>query len=516
MGQQQLLDEVGYDIGSRESEQDQVKGLSMTPLTPAAFVRPTGGGKASPAMRRASAQRWYWLARCWLIGGLLLCGYLFVRAMPGSPFRSPAPRLANPSVARAALPQRRGVATSQRPGSPGVQFRSRRFDEALVGQYLLGQAPEVAHPGKSLPSDRTTIALQQSTPRVSGLVQLKEDLALGAEASATRPAVLLFEVKDGTITKVVSESGEALSPGYQKLVGSQYVVGSVDATDVTEELWREAELVVTKADGSQARLWVLRPLWWYREQEAGVGRLLKIELPEIGIAGTARVRRIGPATIEREGQTGRFLIISKIEHNGAEVWDLFFDGGTEPMGVTANHPLYSAERQAWIEAGRLRIGESVCTVSGEVRLLGKLLRAGRHTVYNLEVHRSHTYYVSPQGVLAHNTCPNAPRIHLNGNTAVSNYGLYEIEVNGALYKIGKADLNRVTQSSGLPTRLHQQVRKLREQYGDFNVSGQVVELLGNVSTQEAKLAESARIQRYFDQTRTVPVGNVKSFVPQQP
>ncbi len=50
--------------------------------------------------------------------------------------------------------------------------------------------------------------------------------------------------------------------------------------------------------------------------------------------------------------------------------------------------------------------------------------------------------------------------HKNANHAVSHFGIYEIKVNGETYKFGKADLDRVTQSSGLPTRLHQQVRRL--------------------------------------------------------
>lgn len=423
MGQQLLLEEFGYDIGLPSEDLCQRQGSSLTPLTSAVAMKPVEASTASAAKRRSSARRWYGLAGCWLIGGLLLCGFLFVRAMPGSPFRGPAPRAAAQLVARAAPPKSSGVVTSQRPEHPGVQFHSRRFDEARVGQYLLGQAPEEVHLGKRLRSVRATPALQQSSTRATGIVQLKEDLAFGAEDSASRPPVLLFEIKDGTITEVASESGETLSPGYQKLVGTQYVVGSVDATDVTEELWREAELTVTKADGNQARLWILRPLWWYREREVFVGRPLKIELPEIGIAGTARVRHIGPATIDREDPAGRFLIISKIEHQGAEVWDLDFGSGSGPMGVTTNHPLYSAERQAWIEAGKLRIGERVCTISGEVCLSGKILRAGRHTVYNLEVHRSHTFFVSPQGVLAHNTYPDVPT---SETTAILRNGYYEI------------------------------------------------------------------------------------------
>ena len=45
--------------------------------------------------------------------------------------------------------------------------------------------------------------------------------------------------------------------------------------------------------------------------------------------------------------------------------------------------------------------------------------------------------------------------NLNPNDAVSRFGVYEIKVNGVVHKFDKADLNRVTKSSGLPTRLHQ-------------------------------------------------------------
>ncbi len=103
--------------------------------------------------------------------------------------------------------------------------------------------------------------------------------------------------------------------------------------------------------------------------------------------------------------------------------------------------------------------------------------------------------------------------NLNRNSATSNFGIYEIKVNGSLYKIGKADCNRVTQSSGLPTRLHQQIRKLEEVFGKDNVNGQVVQSLGETTTAQAKAAENAHVRTYFEQNGTVPPGNQKSFKP---
>jgi hypothetical protein len=118
-----------------------------------------------------------------------------------------------------------------------------------------------------------------------------------------------------------------------------------------------------------------------------------------------------------------------------------------------------------------------------------------------------TYSVGGDGwafsVWAHNTY-NGPNLNTNG--AKSTFGIYEISINGALYKIGKADMGRVTQSSGLPTRLHQQLRKLGEFFGTENVSHTLTSL-GEVTTQNAKLAETARLQMVFEQTGFVLIGN---------
>jgi len=104
--------------------------------------------------------------------------------------------------------------------------------------------------------------------------------------------------------------------------------------------------------------------------------------------------------------------------------------------------------------------------------------------------------------------------NLNTNTAVGNFGVYEIRINGELHKIGKADLGRVTQSSGQPTRLHQQIRNLEKIHGKGNVSGNVVEK-GFTTTATAKAAETARLQRHYDKTGKVLEGNKKSFKPKK-
>ncbi len=97
---------------------------------------------------------------------------------------------------------------------------------------------------------------------------------------------------------------------------------------------------------------------------------------------------------------GSQIVTGKIKHHNAEVWDLVFNNDTaKPLGVTANHPIYSFDRDDWVAAGELRIHEKVRTLDGTATLTSKSKRPTRETVYNLEVHRVHAYHVSQFGIL---------------------------------------------------------------------------------------------------------------------
>ena len=102
-------------------------------------------------------------------------------------------------------------------------------------------------------------------------------------------------------------------------------------------------------------------------------------------------------------------------------------------------------------------------------------------------------------------------INLNTNGAVGNFGVYEIRIDGELYKYGKADMNRVTKSSGDPTRLHQEVEKLERLNPGKTIKGTVLES-GISSTQAAKTIETAKLDAHFEKTGgQIPEGNRKSY-----
>jgi len=127
----------------------------------------------------------------------------------------------------------------------------------------------------------------------------------------------------------------------------------------------------------------------------------------MGIDGDAQVKAITPCTADsRNRSPGSQVVTGKFEHENAIVLDLYFNNNPEDhLGVTPNHPLWSLDRDGWIEAGHLQIGEKLRTKDGiEAVLTSKSQQPGRHKVYNLEVHKDHTYYVSNLGILAHNSC----------------------------------------------------------------------------------------------------------------
>ena len=73
-----------------------------------------------------------------------------------------------------------------------------------------------------------------------------------------------------------------------------------------------------------------------------------------------------------------------------------------PLGVTYNHPIYSATAGDWRLAGELEIGEEVLTYNGAATLCSKAPLPGAHTVYNLEVKDWHNFLVGELGVVVHN------------------------------------------------------------------------------------------------------------------
>jgi RHS repeat-associated protein len=108
------------------------------------------------------------------------------------------------------------------------------------------------------------------------------------------------------------------------------------------------------------------------------------------------------------------------------------------------------------------------------------------------------------------TAPTPGKINKNSLNAVGKYANYVIKVSGKIFKVGKADASRVTKSSGYPSRIHSQVRRLQKNEPNVEVS---VSYLGETTTQEALRAERSILKKIYKKTGDIPPGNQKSFKP---
>jgi hypothetical protein len=86
------------------------------------------------------------------------------------------------------------------------------------------------------------------------------------------------------------------------------------------------------------------------------------------------------------------------------VIDLQVVGEPDSIGVTDNHPFWSAERQEFVPAGKLHVGEQLQRADGTLTQVARITarRGPPVEVFNLEVDAEHVYHVGTTGVLVHN------------------------------------------------------------------------------------------------------------------
>ena len=144
-----------------------------------------------------------------------------------------------------------------------------------------------------------------------------------------------------------------------------------------------------------------------------VGSTIFVDLPEHGISADFTVREIRPCPTPMAGDG--YLVTTKFIHENAEILDLRIEDSDEPIGTTASHPFWSEDRQRFVAAGDLRVGENLLLADDTTRRVESItLRPNRETVYNIEVDGEHVFYVGEDGVLVHNSCGSHLYVIRNG------------------------------------------------------------------------------------------------------
>ena len=100
------------------------------------------------------------------------------------------------------------------------------------------------------------------------------------------------------------------------------------------------------------------------------------------------------------------IVTGTFQHEAAQTLDISVEDELKPIGTTPNHPIWSVDREAFVRADSLTVGERLQTLNGIARIINITARGPPEPVYNLEVQVKHTYFVADSGVLVHNgwTC----------------------------------------------------------------------------------------------------------------
>ena len=134
-----------------------------------------------------------------------------------------------------------------------------------------------------------------------------------------------------------------------------------------------------------------------------VGSTIFVDLPEHGISADFTVSAILPCPTPNPSDG--YLVTTKFIHENAEILDLRIEGSADVIGTTSSHPFWSEDRQQFVAAGDLRVGENLQLADDATRKVEALTRREtRETVYNIEVDGEHVFYVGEDGVLVHNSC----------------------------------------------------------------------------------------------------------------
>ncbi len=171
---------------------------------------------------------------------------------------------------------------------------------------------------------------------------------------------------------------------------------------IDPEQWRQIDLSVPKSDGHTLAVSLLRPATWLSEHEAVAGSRINLVMPEMGIDGPATVLRVSDCPEIQPGSGS--VVTGSFAHRRGGVLRVRLAGIEEPLGVTDNHPVYSLDREDFVPAGELAVGERLAVEGGETVIESIVAQQDAELVFNLEVQGEHVYRVTERGLLVHNNC----------------------------------------------------------------------------------------------------------------
>jgi len=318
--------------------------------------------------------------------------------------------------------------------------------------FNLSSAKETDRPGRRtiayiLPIVLAAVCLWMARPNAAGPrgAGLQPAHSAAAAAALATPDAIHVSLPAAS-PKLITRPIEDITPGMRVLASNPELRETLPDSDVTPEDWRLVSLTMTKENGGTLNVQLLRPLEWfltetvvllgtsddpqslyqspvhvtaekdttdYKLQQLLLGQRIYLDLPELGAQGLAKVTAIDPCPALDAAESGRRLVTGTFRHAAANVIDVQVGGETEPFGCTDNHPFWSVDREQFVEAGQLQIGENLQSADGTIVQVTRITprRGPPVEVYNFEVDTEHVYHVGTSGVLVHNSCVYAEKIN---------------------------------------------------------------------------------------------------------
>lgn len=181
-----------------------------------------------------------------------------------------------------------------------------------------------------------------------------------------------------------------------------------DYYDVIEpDYWRQVDMEIVDAYGRVAKIRALRPLPWFEKFGTKECGSVPFVSGEFHLDGVARITNIGPCPESaRDGIQGSRTVVTTVQRIAPDIWTLELEGEAATIEITGTHVVYSMSQDRWVQAMRLLPGELVVSAEGTLHVVADMTpRRGIEPVWNLEVHRGHSYFVGEQSVLVHNHSP---------------------------------------------------------------------------------------------------------------
>jgi hypothetical protein len=232
---------------------------------------------------------------------------------------------------------------------------------------------------------------------------------LGSEKLEVR-SVNSFEAELGLLT-YPSEATSLLISIEQVPLGARVPTKNPKSWEYDDSLpdpvqadWAKISITMHRNDGGIVDAELIRPRWWIAQHNIVAGKHLPMNIEELQVHGSALVTSIDdcPEIAHGEGSVVTAKFLTREVNTIARVEILGVDGQIEVLEGTTIHPIWSVDRDDWIQLSELQEGERLQAANGIATVVSIAIVSTNVPVYNIEVHGEHVYQVGELGLLVHN------------------------------------------------------------------------------------------------------------------